>query len=86
MFHPLILVLIGKIPALAQCHKQNSHGGQLLVHVNVAAVQKPQMLSILHMSLALVTQHAKCMQPIILLSEAFLALPHFSTLSHNTIF
>jgi hypothetical protein len=26
------------------------------------------------------------MQPIILLSEAFLALPHFSTLSHNTIF
>ena len=72
--------------SLAQCHKQNSHGGQLLVHVNVAAVQKPQMLSILHMSLALVTQHAKCMHPVILLSEAFLALPHFSTLSHNTIF
>jgi hypothetical protein len=72
--------------SLAQCHKQNSRGGQLLVHVNVATVQKPKMLSVLHMSLALVTQHAKCMHPIILLSEAFLALPHFSTLSHNMIF
>jgi hypothetical protein len=71
--------------SLAQCHKQNSHAGQLLVHVNFAAMQKPQMLSILHMSPALVTQHTKCMHPIILLSEAFLALPHFSTLSPNTI-
>ena len=32
---------------------------------------------------ALVTQHAKCMHPIILSSVAFMAQPYSSTLSHN---
>jgi len=86
MFHPLILVLIGRIPLWLSATNRLHMKANLLVHVNVAAVQKPQMLSILHVSLALVTQHAKCMHLIILSSVAFLALPHFSTLSHNMIF
>jgi len=52
-------------------------GANLLVHVNVAAVQEPQMLSILRVSLASVTQPANCMHPIILSSVTFLALPPF---------
>ena len=85
MFHPFILVLTGRIPLWLSATNRIHMKANLLVHVNVAAMQKPQMLSILRVSLTLVTQHAKCMHPIILSSVAFLAL-HFPTLSHNTIF
>ena len=77
MFHPLILVLIGRIPLWLSATNRIHTEANLLVHVNATAMQEPQILSILCVSLALVTQHANCMHPIILLSVAFLTLPPF---------
>jgi hypothetical protein len=45
-------------------------------------VEKQRLLYILSVSVALVIQHAKCMQHILLSSVACPALPYFSTLSH----
>jgi hypothetical protein len=72
--------------------RHNKTGNVLIMYHNGTFGQplwpwKCNILNILKVSVTLFIQHEKRMHSIILSSVAYLAVPHFSTLSHNgTIF
>jgi hypothetical protein len=83
MFHPLILVLVSRIPLWLIATNRIHMGPNLLVHV--AAVQEPQMLSILRVSGFCYTV-CKLHAPYYVNICGLCGSNTFFTLFHNTIF